>query len=362
LRLLAVAVLVSATACGPFAGSGGPPPATVRATRPPVSAPGPATSGPAGVVLRPGSAGSYSLTLVLADGRVVGPVSAHLRTVQPTAGAAPATLPVFSTSASRVYYLDGDVDVRFLARDGTTGPATRVPGGAHSESAFAVSPDDRRIAVATLDASADAASMRLSVEDLAGGGSHVDLPAPTDAAMWPIGWRAGDLVLALGSIPTRNVADNPYGTFTGYQLVDPSSGTRLAALDCDPAGPLTPAGTACLGGGGGAGVTLQDFGGRVRGLDTAASGQAIVSAASSPDGARVAFCCAAGQVQVWDTAGDAVHGLGAASGEPYGWVDATHLLLGDPIGQRGRLVDVATGAAVTVPAAGQVVARLPGGL
>jgi len=156
------------------------------------------------VVLRPGSAGSYSLTLVFPDGRVVGPVTARLRTVQPAAGAAPATLPVVSTSASRVYYLDGDADIRFLGRDGATGIATRVPGSVHSESAFAVSPDDTRIAVATLDASSDAASMRLSVEDLAGGGNHVDLPAPTDAAVWPVGWRGGDLVLALGSVPTRN--------------------------------------------------------------------------------------------------------------------------------------------------------------
>jgi hypothetical protein len=348
-------------ACGPFGGSGGPPRAAAHASPQPAPATAsPAPTGPAGVVLRPGPAGSYSLVLVLPDGRVVGPVTARLRTVQPTAGAAPATLPVVSTSASRVYYLDGDADVRFLARDGTTGPVMHVPGNAHSESVFAVSPDDTRIAVATLDASADAASMRLSVEDLAGGGNHVDLPAPTDAAMWPVGWHAGGIVLALGSVPTRNVADNPYGTFTGYQVVEAASGARLAALECDPAGPLTPAGTACLAPGGG-GVTLQDFEGhrRVLGAD---GGQAAASAAAAPDGARVAFCCAAGQLQLWDTAGDGVRGLVSLSGEPYGWLDATHLLLGDPLGRNARVLDVTTGGTVTVPVSGQVVARVPGGL
>jgi WD40 repeat protein len=286
-------------------------------------------------------------------------VTARLRTVLPTAGTA-GGLPVVSASDSRVYFLDGDTDVRFLDRDGSQGSAAHVAGGVHVESAFAVSPDDRRIAVATFDTSADPATMRLSVEDLAGGADRRDLPAPTDAAMWPIGWRAGALVLALGSAPTRNVADNPYGTFAGYSLVDAETGLRLAGIDCDPTGTLTPAGTACLGGT--STLAVADFSNRVRGLESAAGGSSIVSAAESPDGARVAYCCATGQLQLWDLGTGSVRGLGAAGGQSFGWVDGTRLLVADPSGQRGRLVDVTTGAAVPVAASGRVVGRLPGDL
>jgi len=312
------------------------------------------------VVLRPGASGSYDLSLVFGDGRVVGPVSARLRTVRPAAGSIVAALPVVSSSDSRVYFLDGDTDVRFLARDGSQGAAARVPGGLHTESAFAVSADDRRLAVATLDASADPATMRLSVEDLAGGGEHVDLPAPTDSVLWPVGWHAGQLVVAVGSAPTRNVADNPYGTFGGYRLLDPATGARLATIDCDPAGALTPAGTACLGGSPALAVT--DFSGRAHSFDLGPGASAVVSAAESPDGDLVAICCISQQLQLWDLTTDTVRGLGPADGTAYGWVDATHLLVGDAAGLRGTLLDVRTGSAVTVAAWGRVVARMPGGL
>src|SRR5262245_7735798 len=356
LRLLAVAVLAAATACGPFAGPGGPPPVRAAVTGAPPAGPPP---GPAAVVLRPGPAGTYSLSLVFAGGRVVGPVTARLRTVLPAARTA-GGLPVVSASDSRVYFLDGDTDVRFLDRNGSQGSATHVAGRRPVEAGFAASPADLRNPVAMFDTSADPSTMRLSVEDLAGGTEHRDLPAPTDAAPWPIGWRAGALVLALGSAPTRNVADNPYGTFAGYSLVDAETGLRLAGIDCNPTGPLTPAGTACLAGT--STLAVADFSNRVRGLETAAGGSSIASAAESPDGARVAYCCAAGQLQLWDLGSGSVRGLGAAGGQSFGWVDGTHLLVADPSGQRGRLVDVTTGAAVPVPASGRVVGRLPGGL
>ena len=158
----------------------------------------------------------------------------------------------------------------------------------------------------------------------------------------------------------RNVADNPYGTFGGYRLVDPATGARLAALDCDPAGALTPAGTACLGGQ--PALAVADFSGRAHSLDVGAGGPAVVSAAESPDGGRVAFCCASDQLQLWDLSSDAVRSLGPAGGLSYGWIDAVHLLVGDAAGQRGTLLDVTTGASVAAPASGRVVARLPGGL
>src|SRR5262249_2616204 len=144
----------------------------------------------------------------------------------PLVGGAGAALPVFSTSDSRLYFLDGDGDVRYVDRDGVRGSAARVAGGPRSQSAFAVSPDDRRIAVAAVDYSSNPPSTRLYGEDVAGGTNHVELPFPVGANVWPVGWHGGELVVAVGSAPTQSVAGNPYGTFSGYQLIDATTGGR----------------------------------------------------------------------------------------------------------------------------------------
>jgi hypothetical protein len=234
-----------------------------------------------------------------------------------------------------------------------------VPGGAHSQSGFAVSPDDRRIAVAAVDSSSSPATTHLYVEDVGGGGNHVDLPPSSGDRVWPVGWHAGELVLAVGSAPIQSVAGNPYGTFGGYELVDASTGGRLGTLACNPAGPLTPAGSACLTGA--SPLTVQDFAGRTRSPGGAPA--SVVSAAEAPDGAHVAFCCLAGQLQLWDVEEGSVVSLGPAASPAYGWIDATHLLVSDASVQHPRVMDVATGAILPVAAAqGRVVARVPGGL
>jgi len=312
------------------------------------------------VLLQLVSPGSYGISLVFDDGQVVGPVTARLRTVTPPlAGPVPTPLPVFSTSGSRLYFLDGDDEVRYLDRYGGSGAATRVPGGLHAQSGFAVSPDDRRIAVAAVDYTSTPPAMRLYVEDVAGGANHVELPFPVSANVWPVGWHAADLVVAVGSAPTQSVPGNPYGTFAGYQLIDATTGGRLSSLACDPAGSLTAAGTACLVGG--APLQVQDFAGQTRSLGTAAPAS-VISAAEAPDGARVAFCCADGQLQVWDVADGSVASLGPAESPDFGWIDATHLLVSDRLAQHPRVIDVAAGTSLPVAAdRGRVVARLPGG-
>ncbi|HXM58777.1 MAG TPA: hypothetical protein VOB72_25485 [Candidatus Dormibacteraeota bacterium] len=364
MRLLCVVVLLAAAACGPFGGAPdrGQGARAAVAGRSPGAVPSPPLpTGPAGVLLQLASASTYAVSLVFDDGRVVGPVTARLRTVAPPlVGAAPAAMPVFSASDSRLYYLDGDSDVRYLERDGTRGSAGRVAGGAHAQSSFAVSPDDRRIAVAAIDYSATPATTRLYVEDVTSGANHVDLPPTPGAYEWPVGWHGDQLVVAVGSAPTQSVSGNPYGTFGGYQLLDAATGGRLGALACNPAGPLTPAGTACLVGG--TPLTVQDFAGRTRSLGSGAA-PSVVSAAEAPDGRRVAFCCAAGQLQLWDLGDDAIGSLGPADSPAFGWIDGTHLLLSDGPAQHPRVLDVTTGAALPVAAAlGRVVGRVPGGL
>jgi hypothetical protein len=360
LRLIWLAVLCAAAACGPFGGAPGRGPgANVAGAAPAPGTTATAPPGPAAVLVQLASPSTYAVSLVFDDGRAVGPVTARLRTVAPLAGGAPAAMPVFSASNSRVYYLDGDSDVRFLDGDGSQGSATRVPGGPRAQSGFAVSPDDRRIAVAAVDYSSSPATTRLYVEDLAGGAGHIDLPTSASERVWPVGWHAGELVVAVGSAPAQSVAANPYGTFAGYELMDAAGGGPRGALPCDPAGALTPAGTACLVGG--TPLSVQDFAGRTRSLPGALD--SVASAAEAPDGGRVAFCCIVGQLQLWDLGDGSVSSLGAADGPDYGWIDSTHLLVADANGQRPRVVDIATGLSLPVAAAlGRVVGRVPGGL
>jgi hypothetical protein len=358
LRLICVVALLAAAACGPFGGapSRGAGPGTA-VTGPSPSAVAAPPQGPAALLVQLASPSTYAVSLVFDDGRIVGPVAARLRAVAPPQSGA--TPPVFSTSDSRLYYLDGDSEVRFLDRDGSRGGVTRLPGGPRTQSGFAVSPDDRRIAVATVDHSSAPPATRLYVEDLAGGGNHVDLPLTAGASVWPVGWHAGELVLAVGSAPTQSVAGNPYSTFAGYELVDPAGGGRTGTVACNPAGPLTPAGTACLVGG--SPLAIQDFRGRTHSLGGAPP--SVVSAAEAPDGAHVALCCVAGQLQLWDVRDDSVTTLGAADGPAYGWIDGRHLLISDGRTQQPRVLDIATGVSLPVAAApGRVVGRLPGGL
>jgi hypothetical protein len=361
LRLVCVVAVLAAVACGPFGGASD----RGRGASAAVASPGPrapaaAPAGPAAVLVQLASPSTYAVSLVFGDGRLVGPVTARLRTTPPAAsGALQSPMPVFSTSDSRLYYLDGDTDVRFLDRDGVRGSAARVPGGTRLQAGFAVSPDDRRIAVAAVDSSSSPATTRLYVEDVAGGANHVDLSVAEGDRVWPVGWHAGELVLAVGSPPTQSVAGNPYGTFGGYQLVDASTGGRLGTLACNPAGPLTPAGSTCLTGG--SPPTVQDFAGRTRSLGGAPA--SLVSAAEAPGGAHVAFCCVSGQLQLWDVGDGTVAGLGPADTPDYGWIDDTHLLVSDGPVQHPRVLDIATGASLPVAAAqGRVVARVPGGL
>jgi hypothetical protein len=128
---------------------------------------------------------------------------------------------------------------------------------------------------------------------------------------------------------------------------------------CDPAGALTPAGTACLTGG--TPLQVVDFGGATRSL--ASTPPTVVSASESPDGARVAFCCASGQLELWDVADGSVTGLGPATTPDYGWIDGTHLLVSDPQTDHPRIVDVTNSTSQQVSTGpGRVVARLPGAL
>ncbi len=214
--------------------------------------------------------------------------------------------------------------MKFLKPDGTTGQATRVPGGRRSLAAFSVSPDDRRIAVSVLDYSiSPLPTLRLYAEDLARGTNHVELPVTASKSAWPVGWHGGKLVLAVGSDQAPIFSPNPYNALEGYRLVDPSTGTQLAAIEPACAhGPLVAAGTACWFGSD-KGVGIGSWGWHQQGappLHGGAHGQGINSVSGrSP-----------GRCQLLSGHHQPVrHGRPpyfADQRQGAGWIDATHLV------------------------------------
>jgi hypothetical protein len=154
-------------------------------------------------------------------------------------------LPTISLSDTRAYFPDGDGYLRVLAADGSTSIVHTLPNvRGKTRAVFAVSPDDKRIAVSRFDWSVAPMSVHIYVEDVAGGGNHVDIFDSTSAYEWPVAWHAGNIVLAVN--PVHN-ASNPYGA-GAYHVVKASDGTRIATMggtDCLVVGPLSVSGTAC---------------------------------------------------------------------------------------------------------------------
>ena len=162
-------------------------------------------------------------------------------------------MPETSISSTHVYFLDGETQVRALAVDGTVTSIKNIDAPPNSQVVFAVSPDDKRMAVAviTLATSLQPAgpfTEHMYVEDLATTAHRLDLYSSTTLGKWPIGWHSGDLVVGVGpvSVDLLNFA-NPYGA-GGYELIDAAKGQTISTLDCS-AGLLVRAGTACVEGG-----------------------------------------------------------------------------------------------------------------
>jgi hypothetical protein len=242
-----------------------------------------------------------------------------------------------SASQTRLYFLSAGSEVRFLRTDAATGMATTIKLGASEQAGFAVSPDDARIAVAILSYTpAPAGSplpgyngMRLYVEDLQGGGHHLDIFSSPTVAEFPIGWTAGQLVLAVSNpFCCQSQRLNPYSA-TEYHVVDPATGTRLATLcagSLGPEGPVEPAGAFCYENG-----RAPEFR-RWDGSSLAAPGAIPIPNnlnALSPDGSQVAV--GGDPIRIF-RAGGVDEQLSGESGDPLGWLDSDHFVfqrLGD---------------------------------
>src|ERR1700730_6699650 len=196
--------LLLASCAGKSASSSASPlakPSASPAAAPPTSSPGASPApltGAFGVLVTPPTAVNYTVSIVDANGKVVGSAQASSPTAVTCADAAGAEVPLpISTSDDRAYYMDAQGVVRFLTVQGETGRATTVPTGGSRRSTFAVSPDDQRIAVVVSDLPSACVALRLYVEDLNGGTNHVDIfssSGPT--GLWPIGWHGANIVAA----------------------------------------------------------------------------------------------------------------------------------------------------------------------
>jgi hypothetical protein len=298
---------------------------------------------------------TYTVTLVGVDGKVVASAVPSSPTQLTCGDAAGAVLPLpVSTSDTRVYFLDAQGNVNFLAPNGETGHATRVPAGGQTRSMFAVSPNDQRIAVVQDTYTASGATTVLYVEDLNGGTNHVKLFSETGAySLWPIGWHGSD-GLVVAKVPSCTQGGGP-GCCGPQELhvVDPSTGVRrytIGGPTCVIVGAPSPGGALCETSNFGQVRELNWTGGTVQSFTI----QGPTFAYLSPDGAAIAIATDssttfAGDKQTLDLAA-------------CGWIDATHVIAAGDTQQQARVGDIATGSVTPVPAQGVCGGRIPGGL
>jgi hypothetical protein len=307
------------------------------------------------VLVGPQSGATYAVSLIGIDGKVAASAQASTPAAVTCANAAAGVvaLPV-STSNSRLYYMDGQGVVRFLSPTGDNGRATTVPIGSARRSMFAVSPDDQRIAVIVDDFNSSGAATRLYVEDLNGGGNHLDLFSESGAyTLWPIGWHGtNNLVVAKVPACTQGGGPGCCGP-QEYHVVDPATATRrftIGGSGCIIAGAPSPAGTVC------------DTNAQANVLSWTATTtssfavQGYTPAYLSPDGRLVAIASyTATSTLLYPT--NAAVTLSACS-----WIDDSHLLSGGDVQHQPSVGNINNGQVVPVAAQGTCGGRLPGGL
>jgi len=261
-------------------------------------------------------------------------------------------------SNARAYFMDAQGAIHFLAPDGSTGKVTSVPSPTTSRrSTFAVSPDDQRIAVVVADYTTTGASTRLYVENLNGGGNHLNVFSETGArSLWAVGWHgSNNLVVAV--VPSCTQGGGPF--CCGMQelhVVDPNTASRRFTIGawarCPIAGPLSPAGVVCESSPSfTSGSYLNWTSGTVKTLALNGPSAAFVS----PGGGMVALATPTGTEFTIGAA--TIPDMDACT-----WIDETHLMSGGDAQHQPRVADVTTGAIVPVAAAGDCGGRLPGGL
>jgi hypothetical protein len=172
----------------------------------------------------------------------------------------------------------------------------------------------------------------------------VELVSSTHLTVWPIGWHDEAVVLAVGPPYVQNMP-NLYGASRGFQVVNATTGQRLASLcpnapATGPLGMVVPSGIVCPKQ---EDLYVQDWSGRARLFYHApgGTGPALYVAALALDGSRLAIspCSSKGEscpqpgVLLVDAHGQRTlitlreAALAGTTLEPKGWLSATHLVL-----------------------------------
>ena len=345
-----VLLVVLLTACGGQSNvsQASPTPAASTPSPSPVASPTPAAVPAYAVLATPNTSANYTVTLIDTQGNPVATATATGWNGSLTcAGVATALLPpLISASNSKVYFEDSAGVVHFLTPAGATGKATTVPVGAARRSIFSVSPDDKRIAVVVSDFGANKATIRVYVENLSGGGNHVQIfTSSGSTSLWPVGWHAGNLVLA--KVPAC-IQSEAFGCCSPSELhvVRPANGVRLFTIGgsaCTVSGPSTPVGTPCL--------TSANV---ARVLDWAGVTLRTVQLPFK----RLTYLSPDGQHLAYQTDGGTVVGgqtpplqMGVC-----GWIDNTHIV------DSGHIGDITTGSVAAITTTAECAGRIPGGL
>lgn len=341
-------------------GSPGSPVATASAS--PASSPAPGSPTPPvvttayGVLVGQQTAATYTVSLIASDGKVVTSAQASTPAAVTCANAAAAVVPLpVSTSNTRLYFMDGQGVVRFLSPNGDTGRATTVPIGAARRSMFAVSPDDGRIAVIVDDFNSTGAATRMYVEDLNGGGNHVDLFSESGAyTLWPVGWH-GTNNLVVAKVPSC-AQGGGFGCCGPQELhvIDPATATRrftIGGTGCVISGPPAPAGASCETTTGTARVYSWTAG-LMRTYPIPGVGMGPIYL--SPDGQHLALSTNPSETTV--------ESAKTLSMTVCGWIDDTHVIAGGDTQEQPRVGDINSGTITPVAAQGDCGGRIPGGL
>ena len=285
-------------------------------------------------------------------GRVVASAQHALRTDITIQGNIASPLPYISESSTHVYFLDGDSTVRSLDLAGNVGTVGSIPGTRTAHAAFAVSPDDLRIAVSVIEYGTDPPTLHLLVQDLAGTNVR-EIFSSRSLFVWPVGWHAGKLVVASGWAFWNKPGFNLSGPVIEYHVVDPQTADRLATLgsstNCSIDSSVSRGGAVCnwfLLGCTGC-VYAVDWSGKKIAF-TEPSDAYYYTAALSPDGSRI--------VTVLEPRGDVTiissPGLGSTSTRSsyvfvpgdhsrwiMGWFDDAHIVIG--VGAEVQIVEAA---------------------
>jgi hypothetical protein len=371
--VVTIALLLISCGGSPSSATHSPSPSATTAAGSPNATPSAVPlSGSYGLVLSAGTLNLIKTDATLAATVPVGPATAQTCSPQHDLIVAP---PPVSATSDAVYFRDGDTKIRQVVPPASAVDVTTVPGGPSIVSFFSVSPDNQQIAVLTEDVSSSTGiSERLYVEDLHGGGHHVDIfttQVPKDkrgTTLWPMGWHAGALVLSVFPACTFEPAGL---TPSEWHVSNATNATRIAAIranNCTLSYWPSAAGVGCADSQGV--TTLYDWAGKVlsvTGPGSTGSGYSMTSL--SPKGNSILFATGAGAGAPTPATGIVQLGPGPYAVVPghaaCAWIDEDHLLAGDAVIQfpaetPGNVLVTTT--VVPLADSGVCAGRFPGGL